>query len=61
MLSSIFIHWAAKYGHTEIVKILIEVTANPNTPNKSGMTPHELARRKHFFDIIKLLEPYVSS
>ena len=33
------IYWAARIGHTEIVKILAPLTDSPNPPNKSRETP----------------------
>ena len=49
------IYWAAKNGHTEIVKILAPLTDNPNAPNKYGETPIHKAAKNGHREIVKIL------
>ena len=51
------IYWAAKRGHTEIVKILVPLTDTPNAPNNNGETPIYLAAQYGHTDIVKILAP----
>ena len=48
---------AAKKGHTEIVKILVPLTDNPNAPNKDGDTPIHVAACAGNTEIVKILIP----
>lgn len=36
------LHWAARLGHSELVKLLLEKGADPNAVSKSGETPLHL-------------------
>jgi hypothetical protein len=45
------LRWASKYGHTEVVKILIPVS-DPKTFNSAAL---RLASRNGHYDIVKLL------
>ena len=51
------IHWAAMYGHPEIVKILapLTLTDNPNGPNNAGYTPIYCAEYYGHTEIVKIL------
>ena len=51
------IHWAARKGHTEIVKILSPLTGNPNPANKHGETPIYWAASEGYTEIVKILAP----
>ena len=51
------IYWAARMGHTEIVKILAPLTDNPNAPDKFGETPSYRAAWKGNSEIVKILAP----
>ena len=44
-------------GHSEIVKILVPLTDNPNAPNRNGETPIHLAGLEGHTEIIKILSP----
>ena len=45
----------ASYGHTDIVKILAQLTDNPNAPDNDRDTPiHEAAKNGHT-EIVKIL------
>ena len=52
------IHSAARHGHTEIVKILIPLTDNPNAPNNYGNTPTSGAKNA---EICRILETFITS
>ena len=49
------IHEAAIHGHTEIVKILAQLTVNPNAPDEHGKTPIHSAAWKGHTEIVKIL------
>lgn len=50
------LHWAASKGNIKIVKILInEANADPTKKDKEGVTAAEVAQKKQFFNISKLL------
>ena len=49
-------YWAAKNGHTEIVKILAPLTDNPNAPDNDGWTPIQGAVANGHKKIVKILE-----
>ena len=49
---------AAQDGYTEIVKILVPLTDNPNSPDKNGRTPIYLAARYGHTEIVKILIPF---
>ena len=49
------IHAAAFNGHAEIVKILVPLTDNPNTPNEDGETPIKWAISNGLLEIIPIL------
>ena len=51
---------AANYGHTEIVRILIPYTKNPNAPDHDGRTPYQLAESLGNREIVQMLEPFCS-
>ena len=49
--------WAAKEGHTGIVRILAPLTDNPNAPDEEGITPIHLAAFEGHTEIVKILAP----
>ena len=49
---------AAKYGYTEIVKILAPLTDNPNAPNNNGDTPISVAKNA---EIVRFLQSFNTS
>ena len=53
------IHWAAYGGFTEVVKILVPLTDNPNASNENenGATPIYWAARFGHKEIVKILAP----
>ena len=51
------IHETAWEGHTEIVKILVPLTDNPNAPNNHGYTPIHKAAWHGNTEIVKILAP----
>ena len=51
------IYWAARMGHTEIVKILTPLTDNPNAANNIGCTPIHVAACDGHTEIVKILAP----
>ena len=44
---------AAQDGCTEIVKILAPLRDNPNAPNKTGVTPYEVAKNEEIRGILE--------
>ena len=55
------IYWAARNGHTEIVKILAPLTDNPNAPNTIDETPIYWAARNRHAEIVKILTPFTNN
>lgn len=58
------IHLALLYvkapgGRLELVKLLLDKGAEPNPTDSTGKTPLHIAAEKGFFEIIKLLAPWV--
>ena len=53
----LFIDWAARYGYTEIVKILAPLT-DPNAPDHNGKTPIMVAKNEK---IRKILKSFINS
>ena len=51
------IHWASSFGYTEIVKILVPFTDNPNALDEWGNTPIHNAARNGRTEIVKILAP----
>ena len=51
---------AAKYGHTEIVKILAPLVENPNS-RTDGYTPIQIASMKGHPEIVRILESFQKS
>ena len=49
------IHYAAKNGHTEVVKKLVACTVTPNAPNNYGTTPIQYAANDGHTEILKTL------
>ena len=49
------IRWAARNGHTDIIKILAHLTDDPNTPDREGETPIHLAVCKGNTEIFRIL------
>ena len=52
------IHWAALYGHTEIVKILAPLVDNPNAPNDIGETPNLLGSKEWAYRNCQNFNPF---
>ena len=53
------IHFAAKYGHLEIVRLLMTATdANPNAQTLFGNTPSDLARQFGHLEIEQELKAF---
>jgi hypothetical protein len=50
------LHFAARYGNTEIVKILLKFKADPSGPDKAGTSPIELADLYNHAPVVDLLE-----
>ena len=48
-------------GYTEIVKILVPLTDNPNAPDKAGETPIFWAARNGHTEIVKILAPFIDN
>jgi ankyrin repeat protein len=59
--NSTAIYMAARSGHTDTMKILLEAKPNINIVNKSGMTPLIAAMANQHFEIIDLLVNYDKS
>ena len=55
------IYWAAFYGLTEIVKILVPLTDNPNAADNQGKTPIYWAAYKGHTEIVKILAPLTAN
>jgi len=49
------LHWAAGYGHKDIVYLLLAKGADVNTTDTSGMTPLHMAAREAQTEVAKLL------
>ena len=48
--------WIAAYGgHTNVVKLLMNVARNPNQPRNDGVTPIFIAAQKNHIQVVKLL------
>ena len=52
------IHYAAKKGHTDIVKFLMPYIEEPNMPNKRYRTILNFAAEKGFIDTVKIITTY---
>ena len=50
------IYWAARNGHTEVVKILVPLTDNPNAPNNYGQTPSSVTKKAEIKQILKSIK-----
>ena len=55
------ISWAAIYGHTKIVQILVPLKDNPNASNNSGVIPIIIAASWGHTEIVKILVPLTDS
>ena len=49
--------YAAKYGHTDVVKLLRNAGANTEIEDKTGCKPIDYASYYEFFEIMDLLRP----
>lgn len=52
------LHEACECGRIQIVKLLLQNGANVNTEDKYGWTPLDVATKRGFDDIVKLLKTY---
>ncbi|XP_026202251.1 cyclin-dependent kinase 4 inhibitor C isoform X2 [Anabas testudineus] len=60
-LGNLPLHLAAKEGHLEVVKLVIEQTANPQTANKQGFTAGQLASAHKKKDTAEYIDAYLCS
>ncbi|CAH8286668.1 unnamed protein product, partial [Schistosoma turkestanicum] len=49
------LHLASKEGHADVVRVLIERGARPNTATKKGNTALHIASLAGQFEVVKLL------
>ena len=49
------LHLASRYGHIDIVRILLESGADSRVVDSEGMSPHDFASRYSHHDIVELL------
>ena len=49
------LHWAAQYGHRDIVKLLMDNGAKPDKKDILGRTPLQRTAEKGHTDLVKLL------
>ena len=49
--------WAAGYGKTEAVEILLKLGADTTLKDNRGMTALMIAKENFFYGIVKLLQP----
>ena len=49
------LHWAARWGHTEVAQALLEAGADVNAKNELGQTPLDMAAEEGEIDMILLL------
>jgi ankyrin repeat protein len=49
------LHLASSNGHIDVVKLLLEKSADPSLRNMQGHKPHFLASKNHHKDIVPLL------
>ena len=50
------LHFAARYGHLKICKIIIDTLVDTNPPDDNGITPLRLATEKGHFEICNLIQ-----
>ena len=55
------LHWAARNGHTDVVKLLVNKGAKLDILNKDGNTALHLAARNGRIDVVKLLVDQVGA
>ena len=50
------IHWAAQYGHLEVLKFLTDdLNCSPDIPGQSGRTPLHYAAQEGYLHVMKYL------
>lgn len=49
------LHCAARMGHKELVKLLLEQKANPNSTTTAGHTPLHIAAREGHVQTVRIL------
>lgn len=52
------IAWAEKYGHEEVIKLLLEKDADPESKDRGGLTPLSWAAKNGHEAVVKLLLEY---
>jgi len=55
------LHDAARFGHVDVVQILLEAGADPSIKNNQGKDPLTLAELANKEDVIKILRPATQS
>jgi ankyrin repeat protein len=50
------LHAAADGGHAEMALVLLDARADPRLANRAGERPVDLARRRGYDDVVRLLE-----
>lgn len=54
------IYWAAKHGHVEVVKVLLDAGADPYKAADDGMVALDIARENGHEECVKALQVQVS-
>ena len=49
------LHTAAKFGHVDICRILLENSEDKNPPNINGVTPLHVAAKEGHLEVCKIL------
>ncbi len=46
---------AAQFGRTNVIRVLVELGADINTPNNTGVSPINIAHKRGYIDVVMLL------